>query len=70
MAAAGKGRLEDVITLLSNGADASAKSRDGSTAANWAEKFGHLEISEYLEEHVEVGLSERLCSLPCLAHGR
>ncbi|KAK9807916.1 hypothetical protein WJX73_001801 [Symbiochloris irregularis] len=53
MAAAGKGRLEDVITLLSNGADAAATSRDGSTAAKWAERFGHLEISEYLEEHVE-----------------
>ena len=41
MAAAGKGRLDDVITLLANGADASAQSRDGSTAANWASRLGN-----------------------------
>ena len=49
MAAAGKGRLDDVAALLCNGADPRLRSRDGSTAAGWAARFGHLDVAEYLE---------------------
>ena len=54
MVAAGKGRLDDVITLLANGADAAARSRDGSTAADWADRFGYPDVSEFLADHLEV----------------
>ena len=49
MAAAGKGRLDDVAALLCNGADPRLTSRDGSTAAAWALRFGHVDVAEYLE---------------------
>lgn len=54
MAAAGKGRLDDVITLLANGAEASAISHDGSSAVEWARRFGHDDIAEYLSQHAQV----------------
>ena len=41
MVAAGKGRMADVMTRLSHGADGQLKARDGSTAADWAQRFGH-----------------------------
>ena len=54
MAAAGKGRLEDVAVLLSNGADPLLRSRDGSTARDWAAKFGHIDVAEYLDASMQV----------------
>ena len=51
-AAAGKGRLDDVATLLVNGADARAGARDGSTPADWARRFGHAAVAEFLDTHV------------------
>ena len=55
MAAAGKGRLDDVAALLCNGADPRLTSRDGSTAAGWALRFGHSDVAEYLETAGERG---------------
>lgn len=54
MVAAGKGRMQTVMTLLSHGADVQQKSRDGSTASDWAKKFGHTEVFQFLQEHAEV----------------
>ena len=54
MVAAGKGRLSDVSTLLSNGADAGVPSRDGSTAAQWAQKMGYPQVAEVIRAHSEV----------------
>ena len=51
-AAAGKGRLDDVATLLVNGAAAGAGARDGSTPADWARRFGHAAVAEFLDTHV------------------
>ena len=41
MVAAGKGRVEEVKLLLSLGADLSAAAKNGHTAADWAETYGH-----------------------------
>ena len=49
MAAAGKGRHVEVSRLLGCGADPSAKSRDGGTAADWARRFGHEDIAQTLD---------------------
>ncbi len=54
MAAAGKGRLEDVAALLTAGADPLLRSRDGSSAQDWATKFGHSEVADFLSSHMEV----------------
>ena len=54
MAAAGKGRLEDVAALLTAGADPLLRSRDGSSAQDWATKFGHSEVADFLAAHMEV----------------
>lgn len=35
--------------LLHIGADVSLRSADGSSAANWAERFGHYALSERLK---------------------
>lgn len=61
MAAAGKGRLADVAALLTAGADPLLRSRDGSSAQDWATKFGHTQIAEFLGSHMEVHCS-RSCS--------
>lgn len=50
MAAAGKGRHVEVSRLLGCGADPSAKSRDGGTAADWARRFGHEDIARTLDQ--------------------
>lgn len=54
MAAAGKGRLEEASLMVSAGADPMMRSRDGSTARDWAVKFGHSEVADFLESHMQV----------------
>ncbi len=54
MAAAGKGRLEDAAALLTAGADPLLKSNDGSTAQDWADRFGHEDLAEFLGSHMQV----------------
>lgn len=51
MVAAGKGRVEDVKLLLSLGADSSAAAKNGHTAADWAETYGHKTVSLLLNSH-------------------
>ena len=63
MAAAGKGRLADVAALLTAGADPLLRSRDGSSAQDWATKFGHAETAEFLGSQMEVP-----CSSSCSPH--
>ena len=63
MAAAGKGRLADVAALLTAGADPLLRSRDGSSAQDWATKFGHAETAEFLGSQMEVP-----CSSSCSHH--
>lgn len=48
MAAAGKGRQMEVSQLLGLGASPAMRSSDGSNAADWAERFGHIELAEAL----------------------
>ena len=60
MAAAGKGRHVEMGQLLGCGADPAQKSRDGSTAADWARRFGHEDIAATLDEAREQ--LERLAS--------
>ena len=50
MAAAGKGRHVEIGQLLGCGADPTQKSKDGSTAADWARRFGHEDIAATLDE--------------------
>ena len=50
MAAAGKGRHMEISQLLGCGADPTQKSRDGSTAADWARRFGHEDIAAMLDQ--------------------
>lgn len=54
MAAAGKGRLEDAAALLTAGADPLLKSNDGSTARDWAARFGHDDLADFLGTHMQV----------------
>ena len=51
MAAAGKGRLHEAIVLLANGAEPTLTSRDGSTAQDWAQRFGHQDVADLLAVH-------------------
>ena len=51
MAAAGKGRLHEAIVLLANGAEPTLTSRDGSTAQDWAQRFGHQDVADLLAAH-------------------
>ena len=60
MAAAGKGRHVEIGQLLGCGADPTQKSKDGSTAADWARRFGHEDIAATLDEAREQ--LERLAS--------
>ncbi|KAL5581513.1 hypothetical protein UlMin_013955 [Ulmus minor] len=57
MVFAGKGRVEDVCTLLSLGADSQLRTEDGSTALEFAEQEGQQEIAELLKEHNQGALS-------------
>jgi ankyrin repeat protein len=54
MAAAGKGHLEDAAALLTAGADPLLKSSDGSTARDWATRFGHDDLADFLATHMQV----------------
>lgn len=54
MAAAGKGRLEDAAALLTAGADPLLKSNDGSTSRDWAARFGHDDLADFLGTHMQV----------------
>eukprot|EP00250_Pteridium_aquilinum_P000849 c11023_g1_i1 orf=66-3809(+) len=51
MVAAGKGRLTEVLLLLSRGANMDLTSQDGTTALDWAERYGREEIKEILVKH-------------------
>ncbi|KAK9845024.1 hypothetical protein WJX74_009802 [Apatococcus lobatus] len=53
MAAAGHGRLTEVMALLANGADPSLKSTNGAVAAEWAQRAGYQEVADILQEHTE-----------------
>ena len=47
---AGSGHLNVVCLLVDNGADLFAVDKEGLTAAACAEKFGHKETRQFLEE--------------------
>ena len=47
---AGSGHLKVVLLLVDNGADLFAVDKEGLTAAACAEKFGHKETKQFLEE--------------------
>lgn len=49
MAAAGKGRLDLVTALINCGADIHLRSSDGSTAKDWALRFGFQETASVLQ---------------------
>ena len=49
MAAAGKGRHVEVSQLIGMGADPTQRSRDGSSSADWARRFGHEDIAQTLD---------------------
>ncbi|CAG9460433.1 unnamed protein product [Pedinophyceae sp. YPF-701] len=53
MVAAGKGRLDIVQALLANGASATVASRNGMTAVQWAEQFGHAECAQCIRTHLQ-----------------
>ncbi|BDA50474.1 3'-5' RNA helicase YTHDC2 [Coccomyxa sp. Obi] len=67
MAAAGKGRLADVAALLTAGADPLLRSRDGSSAQDWATKFGHADIAEFLGSHMEAAQASGHVEVSALA---
>lgn len=56
MVAAAKGNLEVASLLISHGADPQTKAADNSTAADWATRFGHTEIADFLNDHSAVSL--------------
>ncbi|KAI5067330.1 hypothetical protein GOP47_0017858 [Adiantum capillus-veneris] len=51
MVAAGKGRVSEVLLLLSRGADMDLVSHDGTSALDWAERHGKAEVKEILLNH-------------------
>lgn len=57
MVFAGKGKVGDICTLLSLGADCRLQARDGSTALDWANRGGQSEAAEIIREHMEAGSS-------------
>lgn len=69
MVAAGKGRVEDVKLLLSLGADLSAAAKNGHTAADWAETYGHDAVFLLLNSHKDDKLqSQALAAETALLH--
>ena len=56
MIAASKGKLDVVVSLLGHGSDPLQKANDGSTAIEWALKFRHSEIADFLREHLSVSI--------------
>jgi ATP-dependent RNA helicase DHX36 len=67
MVAAGKGRQMEVSQLLGLGASSTMRSTDGRTAADWAEKFDHVELADAIrsmdEENEDVGNNEQAALL-------
>ncbi|KAH9624022.1 hypothetical protein KSS87_008615 [Heliosperma pusillum] len=53
MVFAGKGRVGDVCTLLSLGADCRLQAHDGSNALNWALRENQTDTVEILKKHME-----------------
>lgn len=53
MVAAGKGKVELVLVLLSKGADCNIVSQDGSTALDWANRGEQQEVRDLLLKHME-----------------
>ena len=51
MVCAGKGKVDEVLLLLSRGADINLASNDGKTALDWAEENGQMDIKEILLKH-------------------
>lgn len=46
--------MEEAAALLAAGADAAARATDGSTARDWAAKFGHEDVAAYLDSLTQV----------------
>ncbi|KAL6766709.1 hypothetical protein ACKKBG_A37050 [Auxenochlorella protothecoides x Auxenochlorella symbiontica] len=67
MAAAGRGRLETLRLLLAHGADVTARSQDGSSAAGWARMFGHADVAAELEQHEQQAAAAAAISQTALA---
>ena len=65
MVLAAKGRDADILALLTSGADASLKSRNGMQAADWAQKFGHTKSAELIQEHLVVRRFHQFAHIPC-----
>uniref|UniRef100_A0A7S3XH27 RNA helicase n=1 Tax=Picocystis salinarum TaxID=88271 RepID=A0A7S3XH27_9CHLO len=63
MAAAGKGRLDLVTALMNCGADIHLRSSDGSTAKDWALRFGFQETASVLQSMEEQARSIENVSL-------
>ena len=53
MVAAGKGRRDVVLALLSGGADTTLVANNGWDAAAWASHFGHTNVVDDLRRHQE-----------------
>lgn len=49
---AGKGRVGDICTLLSLGADCHLQAHDGSTALDWAKRENQPEVEEIIMKHM------------------
>lgn len=58
MVAASKGNMEVLTLLLSHGANPEQEAVDGSTAIDWANRFGHGQIADYLQDHLSVSLHD------------
>ena len=56
MVAAAKGNIEIVSLLVSHGADPQIKAADDSSAVEWASRFGHTDIADFLTDHAAVRL--------------
>ncbi len=46
-----KGRLEEAVRLLNEGADINATDKDGNTALKWAIYYRHLDVVKFLLHH-------------------
>lgn len=57
MVFAGKGRVGDIFTLLSLGADCNLQDHDGSTALDWAKREDQTEVEEIIKKHMAKNVS-------------